>query len=126
MLPRTSIKKVFGPMSIVLATLPLAPVLVAAGAVPVGTTPFSLAVNPVTNKIYVANAGSNTVTVIDGATNAAITLPVEGLLENFTQSVSVNPVTNKIYVASYYGSVTVIDGAPTPPQLCRGWSFRVR
>ena len=28
-----------------------------------------MAVNPVTNKIYVANAGSNDVTVIDGATN---------------------------------------------------------
>ena len=31
--------------------------------------PSAVAVNPVTNKIYVANYGSNNVTVIDGATN---------------------------------------------------------
>ena len=33
-----------------------------------------MAVNPVTNKIYVANVGSNNVTVIDGATNATTTV----------------------------------------------------
>ena len=33
-----------------------------------------MAVNPVTNKIYVANWGSNDVTVIDGATNATSTV----------------------------------------------------
>ena len=36
-------------------------------------TPWAVAVNPVTNKIYVANYGSNNVTVIDGATNATTT-----------------------------------------------------
>ena len=30
--------------------------------------------NPVTNKIYVANQGSGNVTVIDGATNATTTV----------------------------------------------------
>ena len=35
-----------------------------------GTSPYAVAVNPVTNKIYVANYNSNTVTVIDGATNS--------------------------------------------------------
>ena len=39
-----------------------------------GTTPRAVAVNPVTNKIYVANNGSNDVTVIDGATNTITTL----------------------------------------------------
>jgi hypothetical protein len=44
--------------------------------VPVGTNPFDIAVNPVTNKIYVTNPGGapigiGTVTVIDGATNKA-------------------------------------------------------
>ena len=34
-----------------------------------GTSPVSVAVNPVTNKIYVANLTSGNVTVIDGATN---------------------------------------------------------
>ena len=34
--------------------------------VAVGISPQAAAVNPVTNKIYVANFGSNNVTVIDG------------------------------------------------------------
>ena len=33
-----------------------------------------MAVNPVTNKIYVANHGSDNVTVIDGATNDTTTV----------------------------------------------------
>jgi len=86
--------------------------------VPVGNVPGAVAVNPVTNKIYVVNEGfsfnSNpgSVTVIDGAsdntTNVAVGRnPVD---------VAVNPVTNKIYVTnlgndSFPGSLTVIDGA---------------
>src|SRR5204863_3519406 len=72
-----------------------------------GTSPFAVAVNPVTNKIYVANTGSGSVTVIDGASNTASTVGVgSGPI-----AVAVNPVTNKIYVANQVGSVTVIDGA---------------
>ena len=64
--------------------------------------------NPVTNKIYVANFGSSQVTVIDGATNATTTLDVVSL----PWSVAVNSVTNKIYVAeNRSNSITVIDGA---------------
>src|SRR5215471_17971442 len=56
----------------------------------------AVAVNPVTNKIYVANRNTANVTVIDGATNntttvAAGTTPV---------AIAVNPITNKIYVAN--------------------------
>ena len=39
-----------------------------------GTEPYSVAVNPVTNKIYVANVRSGNVTVIDGATNSTATV----------------------------------------------------
>jgi YVTN family beta-propeller protein len=35
--------------------------------------PFSIAVNPNTNKVYVTNSGSNTVSVIDGTNNKVIT-----------------------------------------------------
>ena len=41
-------------------------------SVPVGTAPTGIAVNPATNLVYVSNTGSNTVSVIDGATNAVI------------------------------------------------------
>jgi len=40
--------------------------------VPVGTAPTGIALNITTNLIYVSNTGSNTVSVIDGATNAVI------------------------------------------------------
>ena len=38
--------------------------------------PCAVAVNPVTNKIYVANYGGGNVTVIDGATNSTTTVTV--------------------------------------------------
>ena len=50
-----------------------------------------MAVNPVTNKIYVANYGSNNVTVIDGATNGTTTVTAG----NGPGAVAVNPVTEQ-------------------------------
>ena len=88
--------------------------------VPTGVCPTAVAVNSVSNKIYVANFGrrvlfciscSNlgSVTIIDGRTNAAITIADPNA--SFPQAVAVNPATNKIYVANKGSSnVTVIDG----------------
>src|SRR5579862_3343421 len=79
-----------------------------AATVAVGTQPFAVAVNPVTNQIYVVNYGGNSVTVIDGATNTTTTLAVG----SNPVGVAVNPITNQIYVTNYYSSsVTVINGA---------------
>jgi DNA-binding beta-propeller fold protein YncE len=95
--------------------------------IPVGKNPVAIAVNPATNKIYVANCpdltsrtvGINgTITVIDGETNISETVEA-GLCP---AAVAVNPATNKIYVANVghtslycgscfdYGNITVIDG----------------
>ena len=72
-----------------------------------------MAVNPVTNKIYVANYSSN-VTVIDGATNSTTTVGTG--TSSYPTAVAVNPVTNKIYVLNYNSNtVTVIDGATDRP-----------
>jgi YVTN family beta-propeller protein len=85
-------------------------------AVTVGANPSGAVVNPVTNKIYVTNGGSNTVSVVDGGTLGAMTVTVG----QQPTAVAVDPVTNKIYVVnacgsdstcSSAGSVTVIDGA---------------
>ena len=76
--------------------------------IPVGTSPYAIAVNPTTNRVYVVN-GVNpaTVSVIDGATNSVIaTVPVAAN----TGGIAVNPITNQIYVAAA-GSLTVIDGS---------------
>ena len=81
--------------------------------VPVGTTPIALAVNAVTNKIYVVNAQdtTGTVTVIDGATNTTTTVIVGTTSDTFGAAIAVNPVTNKIYVTdSATNTITVIDG----------------
>jgi len=74
--------------------------------VPVGLDPYSIAVNPTTQKVYVANETSGTVTVIDENTLSTVTVPV-------VQSgayIAINQVTNKIYVSGFWG-FTVIDGA---------------
>jgi YVTN family beta-propeller protein len=73
-----------------------------------GSTPFAVVVNSVTNKIYVASSSGNTVTVIDGATNATTSVAVG----TSPDAIDVNMVTNKVYVANAgSNTVTVIDGA---------------
>lgn len=78
-----------------------------------------VAVNPVTNKIYVANGAGYTY-VIDGATNSITTVIDPNASSLFPAAIAVNPVTNKIYVVNNSipvpfstnpGNVTVIDGA---------------
>ncbi|MBL0121760.1 MAG: hypothetical protein IPP88_03190 [Betaproteobacteria bacterium] len=79
-----------------------------AGTVNTGLFPRGVAVNPVTNKIYVSNSIGNSVTVIDGATLTTATVSTGASPD----AVAVNPVTNKTYVANNGGTtVTVIDGA---------------
>src|ERR1019366_5259012 len=85
----------------------------AIATVSTGTQPNAVAVNPVTNKIYVANKGIGlsgigcSLTVIDGATNTPTTI-ASGILP---LALAVNPVTNKIYVANNGDTtVTIIDG----------------
>ena len=76
--------------------------------VPASSFPSSVALNPVTNKIYVGNEAGDCVTVIDGATYARSTV----IVGNKPMAIAVNPVTNKIYVANQGSrNVTVIDGA---------------
>ena len=65
-----------------------------------------MAVNPITNKIYVITAYG--VTVVDGTTYAELLIPAGENLEN----IAINTLTNKIYVTGQFGTtVTVIDGA---------------
>jgi YVTN family beta-propeller protein len=69
----------------------------------------AVALNPVTNKIYVADEGGGNVLVIDGATNASTQVSTGS---NSPKAIAVNPVTNKIYAANQNTNfVSVIDGA---------------
>jgi YVTN family beta-propeller protein len=73
----------------------------------VGGGPFALAVNPATNRVYVAN-GTSSLAVIDSNTNSVTAIPI-GF--NFFD-VAANPITNRIYAfgAQSSGSIAVVDG----------------
>jgi DNA-binding beta-propeller fold protein YncE len=78
--------------------------------VQVGHKPRSVAVNPVTGRIYVVNGGneSYSVTVIDGGSlTPLVTIP----LGQGPTHVAVNSRTNRIYVSNFgQGRIHVIDG----------------
>jgi YVTN family beta-propeller protein len=85
-----------------------APTVIA--TVQVGTAPFGVDVNSTTNRVYVANRDSNSVSVIDATTNTVIGSPIT--VGTAPHAVAVNSATNRIYVANTNsGTVTVIDGA---------------
>ena len=77
--------------------------------VPVGDVPQGVGVNPTTNRVYVANFDDDTVSVIDGATNAVIATIPGGV--SGPHDVGVNPTTDRVYVANLRGTVSTIDGA---------------
>lgn len=92
-------------------TAPAHPAVIA--TIPVGKDPEGAAVDATTNRIYVANHGSDTVSVIDGATNKVIASILVGYQPN---GISVDPQTDTVYVTDVSttdgsNSVSVINGA---------------
>ena len=77
--------------------------------VPAGTDPRAVAVNVATNRVFVANESSNTVTVVDAATDTAIaTVPVGPR----PQHIAVSAATNRVFVSNAGdATLSVIDGA---------------
>lgn len=77
--------------------------------IPLAGSPVGVAVNPSTERIYVANASADSVSVIDGVTGTIITTTSVGALP---LAIAVNPNTERVYVANGSGdSVSVLDGA---------------
>jgi DNA-binding beta-propeller fold protein YncE len=75
--------------------------------IPLGRTPTAVAVNPVTNLIYVANQPTSSIQIIDGVTNTIATT----LSLNFQPEViAVNPTTNRIYATNFIRGLFVLDG----------------
>ena len=78
--------------------------------IPVGFSPLGIGINPITHRIYVANSGSNTVSVIDGTKNSVVTTIAVG--DAPWSQIAVNPTTHRIYVPNNgSGSLSVIDTA---------------
>jgi hypothetical protein len=68
----------------------------------------AIAVNPVTNMVYVASGTNNVVTVINGSTFATSTVSVG----SGPVAIDIDTSTNKVFVANQAGSsITEIDGA---------------
>jgi YVTN family beta-propeller protein len=78
--------------------------------IPVGSAPSLVAVNRKSNLIYVTNAGSNSVSVIDGSNNTVVATDPVG---SFPQAVVTNPGLNRIYVGVFGSTdqLSVINGA---------------
>jgi YVTN family beta-propeller protein len=79
------------------AQLFTSPVGATATDITVGKSLTSIAVNPTTNMIYVANRVSDSVSVINGTTGKVLSNNVVG---KSPTAIAVNPTTNKVYVAN--------------------------
>lgn len=80
----------------------------------VGKSPHGVAVNPNTDRIYVTNQESDSVSIIDGKTQRVVTKDIH--VGTFPHVVATNPITNKIYVTNWgtidtnSSIVSVLDG----------------
>jgi YVTN family beta-propeller protein len=73
-----------------------------------GTGPSGIAVNELTNRIYVVNSASDSISMIDGSDNVVIDTISIG---SIPFGVTINPSRNLIYAINWYSdSISVIDG----------------
>src|SRR5450631_158786 len=68
-------------------------------SVPVGAAPVAVAINEATDRIYVANNGDGSVTVVDGQSDGVLATVSVGPLPFV---LAVTPATNKIYVSNTF------------------------
>jgi YVTN family beta-propeller protein len=77
-------------------------------SVKVGDGPLAIAVNPMTDRVYVANTNSGTVSVLDGRSDAVIATVNVG---KRPYVLAANPIENKVYVSNTFSDLlTIIDG----------------
>ena len=85
------------------------PLILSESGIDVNTFPVGIAVNPDTNKLYVANQYSNTVSVIDTETDKVQATINVG---SFPYDIDINPLNNRVYVTNRGSdTVSVIDGS---------------
>jgi YVTN family beta-propeller protein len=68
--------------------------------------PFAVAVNPTTNRIYVANRGSDSVTVVNGSTNAEAARFPSDKVSGVAVMHRAGEATATVYVSDEGGTVT--------------------
>jgi YVTN family beta-propeller protein len=89
-------------------TLPTLLTTVALGDAYMGRSPAGIGVNRTTNRVYVANTSSGTVTVLDGTSNAPLASIAVG---TGPATIAVNATTNRVYVVLSTDQLAVINGA---------------
>ena len=96
--------------------------MAARSSIAVGQAPNCLVVDRRLNRIYVANAGSGNISVIDGTTDHVVkTLPGE----KHPYAIGFDSALHRAYVTNTYSNkVTVIDTPPTALSSCR-WAPRI-
>jgi len=73
--------------------------------IPVGVGPQLLAVNHQTNRVYVANEGANTVSVLNGTTNSVVTtIPVDA----GPVDIAINDETHRAYVTTAFSNTLTV------------------
>jgi YVTN family beta-propeller protein len=75
----------------------------------VSANPIAFGFNSTNNKIYVANYGGNSVSIIDGTSNGVIATLTGSFY--YPIAFTYNPTNNRIYCANNSTTVAVIDGA---------------
>lgn len=99
---------------ILAAAAPVLPADVPIATIPVGDAPVAVAVNPVTQRVYVANYYGGTVSLIDGVTDstvATITMPRTTSIA-VPVAVAVDPLVSRAVVGNWYSDIiSVIDEA---------------
>jgi DNA-binding beta-propeller fold protein YncE len=106
------LRAVVGAAVILFAPLPAA----SQTPIPLPQVPSAVAVNPVTNEIWVLGESSDTVMRVDGETHAVATAAVA----DAPRLLRVDPIQNRVYVLHAAGQVTVLDGQSVTPTLLSG------
>jgi YVTN family beta-propeller protein len=83
------------------------------GPIPIGHQPGGVAVDPVANRVYVANEEGSSIDVIDGSSNTLITSVHVGPKP---RHVAVDPEAKRVYVTRYFcRCVSVVDAETNLP-----------
>ncbi len=78
------------------------------GVIPVDDFPGDIAINSLTNMLYIADVNRNIVLVVDASTNQRIGSIAVG---KSPTSITINPYNNRIYVTNYdSNTISIIDG----------------
>ncbi len=80
--------------------------------VPVGQSPYGVAVNAIGGRAFISNQNSRTISVIDTMDNSVSTIPASGVLTNQPGGLAVNSAGTRLFVADNDGTtVSVFDTA---------------